>query len=270
MKEIVTNYWNSAQIDPETDGVAPMGCCGKVEIYYRNYFESKHLKRIIECKNKTLLEIGCGAGRWALNLHRNLQQYDGIDLSKPSIEVAKQLMQLKNITNCNFYYCDVNNFNPEIKYDIIYFGGVTQYIKADDLVRLINMLKRWLKPNGIIIDRSTISLESETKINNNSNYFAIYRTANELKNIFIQSGFKPVYQKRSYRFLRLGRIQKFMNYSKIIKLVRSTSPVSYEMMYFFTYIKDFLKPKDYKEYINGSIHRYSHDFIIFSSNEQKQ
>lgn len=262
MNNIVTQHWNSKTIDPEIDGVAPMGGGGKLEIYYRNYFEAKHFRKIIKTKDKTLLEIGCGAGRWALNLYNTLNYYEGIDISFPSIELAKNRIKLRGINNCKFYQGNIKDFNPAIKYDIIYFSGVTQYVESDELTQLIKIVKSWLKPEGIIIDRSTITLEAKTIIGLRGDYFSIYRTPNEIIKLFNQEYLKLLYQNRTYRFLRFNNTYS----NKLIYVLKFLPSVLYYFLYFLTYVQDVLYPKIFREDICG---KFSHDFFVFTENENK-
>ncbi|MBS1627468.1 MAG: class I SAM-dependent methyltransferase [Bacteroidetes bacterium] len=266
MNETVTKYWNSKQLNPDIDGVAAMGDCGRVEIYFRNFFESKHFRKFISKKNINILEVGCGSGRWALNLYQHVGIYDGIDISRPSIEQAQHRVKLHSIGNCNFFCCSIQEYQPNKKYDIIYLSGVTQYIESDELINLLKIILTWLKPDGEIIDRSTISLEYETKKINRDNYYSIYRTLDEMINIFNEINFKMIYNNKSYRFLRIGRLKKTFNRPKIISLINALSPFSYKLMYYYTYIKDVLKPKVYREDICG---KFSHDFMIFIKNDKK-
>lgn len=265
MNTVANKYWNNTKLDPEIDGVAPMGGCGRLEIYYRNYFENKRFKQIAELKGKSLLEIGCGAGRWALNLSQLLFHYDGIDISSPSIDFANKLINTRNIQNCKFYNCNIKNFNTQIKYDIIYFSGVTQYIENDELALIIKIVKSLLKPGGIIIDRSTITLEPKTKIGRRDNYYCIYRTSDDIKNVFEKEGFKLMHQQRTYRFLRLNKLKYIYN-NKVIWFLNIVPSVWFNVLEFITHMQDILSPKIFREDICGS---FSHDFFVFSSDEKK-
>lgn len=267
MNEIVNKYWNSKQLDPDIDGVAAMGDCGRVEIGYRNFFESKHFKKFLSKKNINILEVGCGSGRWALNLHKHVSIYDGIDISQPSINIAKQRVNMQRINNCNFFCCSIQEYQPNKKYDVIYLSGVTQYIESGELIGLLKIITTWLKSNGKIIDRSTISLEPETKKISRDNYYSIYRALDEIINIFDQINLKPIYNNRSYRFLRIGRLKNFLNHSNIISLINTLAPVSYKLMYYYTYLQDVIKPKIYSETICG---RFSHNFMVFIKDEKKR
>lgn len=257
----VNNYWNNIINDPDIDGVCPMGGGGLIEIYYREYFEKRNFLKFFNKKIKpSLLEIGCGSGRWAVALNKHLKNYSGIDISRVSINKAVEVCKSKNINNCDFYTASVAEFNSDQKFDIIYLGGVTQYMENNEFNESILYLKKFLKPNGIFIDRSTITLEKTTKMINKNNYFAVYRTEDEITNIFKNAGLKKIHSQNSYRFLRIGKLARFINYPLILNILKKTPLITYNILYAITCFADLLKPKIFYE---EGIGNFTHKFQIF-------
>jgi hypothetical protein len=79
-------------------------------------------------------------------------------------------------------------------------GGVTQYLKDGELVPLLKRLAEKLAPGGVIIERGTLHRKTRT-ITDNADYFSIYRTDNEVLELFGQAGLKCHYHQQSYEFL---------------------------------------------------------------------
>lgn len=260
-KSKVNNYWNNLINDPDIDGMSPMGGGGLIEIYYRQYFEKNNFLKFFDIKTKPdILEVGCGSGRWALALHKYLGHYSGIDISEVSIRKARELCKSKNINNCDFYFTTITEFSSNRRFDIIYFGGVTQYMEDDEFAKTVSFLKKFLKSDGIFIDRSTISLETGREINDKNNYFSIYRTENEITDIFKDIGFKKILSKNSYRFLRIGKLACYLNHPLLLNILKKTPFITYNILYVITRLADVLKPKVFYE--NG-IGYFTHKFQIF-------
>ena len=90
-----------------------------------------------ECEggNKTILDIGCGSGRFSLPLAGKGAKVTGIDYSSQMIELANEYL-IKYETNTNtklnveFICCDfMEDFNSNELFDITLALGVFDYIK---------------------------------------------------------------------------------------------------------------------------------------------
>jgi 2-polyprenyl-3-methyl-5-hydroxy-6-metoxy-1,4-benzoquinol methylase len=64
------------------------------------------VKNIIE-PNSTLLDVGCGTGRLALQIAHKCSQVDAIDLSKRNIELANKKLNKNPKKNIKFIHADV-------------------------------------------------------------------------------------------------------------------------------------------------------------------
>ncbi len=255
------HYWNNLINDPDVDGVSPMGGGGMIEIYYRTYFELLNFLKLYNFKSRpNILEVGCGSGRWGFALHPYVSHYTGIDISKISIKQAKKLSKSRRLDNCDFQCVSNQDFQSSTKFDIIYFGGVTQYIEDKALKKDLSHLRKMLKPDGILIDRSTYTLEQHRVINNQIKYFAIYRTEKELASIFKQLGFKKVSSQISYKFLRIGILSKLFNYPPILAILRKIPDVVYYALICLTSFIDYLSPKIFSE---KEIGKFTHKFTTF-------
>lgn len=253
------SYWNTKTDTPGLlAGVYPMGGGGKLEVLYRHFFETKHFFNIVKLdKNTRILELGSGNGRWALAFSSRVASYVGVDFSKNLINYARKEIVKRKIRNVKFVLSPIEKLKIAGCFDIIYFSGVAQYLKDKDLLKVIKKLKVNLSPDGVIVDRSTINL-FKTEIVNENKYFSIYRTAQDLTRLFKFAGYKNIYQKRSYRFLRGYKIlNNQLSSDRVIKIVISLSPYSFYLLYIMTVISDFLFPIAFE---NGE---RSHDLFLF-------
>jgi SAM-dependent methyltransferase len=112
--------------------------------------------RLIEryCPGKKVLDYGCGNGVHSAFISRNSAEAVGIDLSEPSIEIARKKMQVDHAGHKTKFIkmdCEKLDF-PDNSFDVIFDGGTFSSI---DLEKAMPELVRVLKPNGVLIGIET-------------------------------------------------------------------------------------------------------------------
>jgi trans-aconitate methyltransferase len=89
-------------------------------------------------QGKTVLDIGCGAGRW-LPLFEGMD-YTGVDISEREIDAAK-----KRYPGKNFICADITEWEPTKKYDLIFTSTALQHIVPEKIHRFSQKLQKWGK-----------------------------------------------------------------------------------------------------------------------------
>ena len=256
--ETVRQYYDSPEVPRQFVGTHPMGGGGFLELYYRHYFEVQHLKKIVRFNpSLSVLELGCGNGRWVVSLAPLVQNYTAVDFSQRALDIAQEDVEARGITNVEFHKCSVTEFSSDRLYDVIYFSGVSPHLEDDEIKRILDNLSPSCKPNTVIIDRSTVNYQ-EREINSTKNYYAIYRKPIELDELFRAKGFQLSYQKRSYRFLRASHQLFFGPLNRITPfLVLRSRPLSFYVLLGISFVADLLHPIPFE---GGN---RSHDFFLF-------
>lgn len=140
-----------------------------------------------------ILDLACGIGRWSDAICEDIKEYCGIDFSGKLIEIAKA-----RTTKANryFYEGDVNSFsnvlldNDRGKYNRFLLMGILIYVNDDDLEHVMQQILDVSEEHAIvcireplgIIDRLTLKEFYSNELK--ENYNAIYRTKNELEQVF--------------------------------------------------------------------------------------
>ena len=136
--EEIINYWSP---DSERNNRINFQTYHQVNMFYLNIIKKK-----LPEKSK-ILDLGCGYGHFVnLSKINNYISY-GVDLSKDSIEFAKNELNLENI------YCEdlLNiNFNNEF-FDCVIALNLFEHISSP--VDILNEVNRILSKNGILIIR---------------------------------------------------------------------------------------------------------------------
>lgn len=92
---------------------------------------------------RMLLDIGCGYGSFLKAAQDNFETY-GIDPSKHAISQAK-----KYATSAKFEIATISSYKSKKLFDVITAFDVLEH--TDKLSESLNIIKRWLKPGGILV-----------------------------------------------------------------------------------------------------------------------
>ena len=118
------------------------------EVRNRRYFVEPHILKFADFsswKNKKVLEIGCGIGTDACMFAKHGAQYTGIDISKESLQLAKEQFKLYEYKGDFFTYDASDNLDFQ-NFDLIYSYGVIHHHPNTE--RIINNVHSWLKGSG--------------------------------------------------------------------------------------------------------------------------
>lgn len=257
--EIARKYWaQNNEDDVETFGVTAIGNCGVTEVLYRHHEEVRHLRRIVEFdKTKRVLELGCGNGRWVVALAPLVARYQGVDFSPAMLQMAQAHVDKAKLTNVSLDEGAAQLYSPDTTFDIIYLGGISQYLEDEELVALLERLRDGLSADGVIIDRSTTHPAGRI-VTKEESYFSIYRTRSGLAEVFAKAGFGLYYQNKSYPFLILPeRLKHRVASSKVAALVKLTAPISFVLLAVLAKISAVLFKKTQRDL------EWSHEFFLF-------
>jgi ubiquinone/menaquinone biosynthesis C-methylase UbiE len=193
----VNEFWKHRSRDEGLQSVLLGKSCNNVEQNHRNEVEKKLLLSLLEKHSKfsnklSVLDLGCGIGRWYVNLKDHVEYYTGIDASFNFIKESKD--HFKNEKNCNFCQCNLENLKSSSfknKYDLVIITGVLMYINDNFIGKILSELLDIVKTSGAFYIQESVSTLSERltldkfySSDLNCDYSAIYRTENEYKTFF--------------------------------------------------------------------------------------
>ena len=121
--------------------------------------EEKCLSKYLPDKKQlTVLDLGCGNGRWAYVLDERLDHYVGIDFSDTFIKQAKRRFKYERI---EFHCLPAQEYISEHKFDIIFVVGLMTYMNDDQIEIMAGNLEKMLNPDGKIIIRN-VTIDENT------------------------------------------------------------------------------------------------------------
>ena len=103
-----------------------------------------------ECS--TILDLGCGRGRHAINLNKKGYDVTGIDLSEQAIATAREKAREMGLEHIRFEVRDMRNPLPE-KFDaVVNLFTTFGYFKTDEENAVVfDSVKQMLEPGGIFV-----------------------------------------------------------------------------------------------------------------------
>ena len=160
----------------------------------RHIEEKKIFHENVDVSGKSILEIGCGVGRWVEALHDKCGSYLGLDFSEELLEIAEE--SYKQYDNCKFQLMSATDIKVDkliIKppFDIIIFSGFLMYINDEDINIIMDEVNQIGADDKKIFAMEPIShMDSRLTLKDfyseglESDYSAIYRTESEYVEFF--------------------------------------------------------------------------------------
>ena len=137
-----SQYWDGYTKEMDTLDLVNITRAEKIEL--------KFLLNILgDLKNKRVLDLGCGTGKFGLKLARYAKEVVGIDISKHSIDIANKTAKKNGIKNFKGVCNDFKDVNYENYFD--YILAVNLIHHADEIDTIFSNVKRSLKKNGVFV-----------------------------------------------------------------------------------------------------------------------
>lgn len=177
------------QVLENPDIPAILGVSNRLAADLRDREEWKIFTKLVTLRrHMDVLELGCGGGRWCEHLAPLVRSVTGVDFSTNALAHARKSAQERRIGNIEYHALSVDQFRPTRFYDLIYFSGVTPYLKNRVLEECIATYAAALKKNGVIVVRDSVTNRAH-ELEHGDGYTAYYRTIDEYRSCFGHVGF---------------------------------------------------------------------------------
>ncbi|MDR1183146.1 MAG: class I SAM-dependent methyltransferase [Bacteroidales bacterium] len=186
-------FWNTkAQQDSSLKAVLLGSDFASNSGILRNERENKILQSFVGTNPLSILDIGCGIGRWAHNLQYQIKVYHGIDFSDEFVKAAGNTF--KENPNVQFFQMSATEIDTARLlpcYDLIIVTGVAMYINDDTISRLFYFINQLTNAASSVYFQESVSilpkrltLKDFESVELKSKYNAIYRTGEEYEMYF--------------------------------------------------------------------------------------
>jgi len=166
-------------------------------IEYKDNAEKQHLLRLMSLQpHWTVLDMGCGIGRWSFVFAKRCKKVVAVDYSGELLKIAQAEAKSRMLKNIEFIESSALDFSYPEQFDLILVAGVLLYINDEDIENVVKNSGRLLKPHGILVSREPTGVNGRVeRINRyekslDATYNAIYRSVEEFADLFARCGFK--------------------------------------------------------------------------------
>lgn len=158
----------------------------------RDKYEKEIISSYLDIKdNSSVLDIGCGVGRWADELRKlNISSYIGVDFTKEFLDIAQN--SLKDDDRFKFVQGSFQDLDKVLKenkcssiYDYVFINGVCMYINDDEIDACLKSVAGHVNKNGKVYIKEGVAVSDRFTLKNFSSkelgvtYNAIYRSLEE-------------------------------------------------------------------------------------------
>ena len=95
-----------------------------------------------------VLDIGCGEGKDAVYMAKKGYTVTAFDLTGSGIEKTLRLAEEARV-KLNAYVDDINTFETDERFDIIYSSGTLQYLFPDKIASFFEKIQKMTNPRGL-------------------------------------------------------------------------------------------------------------------------
>ena len=155
------------------------------------FLEEQITRKMFDFSGKDILDLGCGTGRYAINLARK-NNVTAVDMNSRMLNLARKKAREARV-KIDFFKSDVTKYSPKKKYDVILSMLVHDHVKnLDSAAKIIASASK----KGTVVFVSNVSPEFERvekKVNKTifENFYTdeYYHPLSEYKKIFKKNGF---------------------------------------------------------------------------------
>lgn len=120
--------------------------------YYWGTEPADFLNRLIALKpprpGMKILDIGCGEGKDAVYMAKRGYTVTAFDLTESGIAKTKRLAD-ENHVRIKAYVDDINTFETDERFDIIYSSGTLQYLQKEAIRPFFEKITKMTNPHGL-------------------------------------------------------------------------------------------------------------------------
>jgi len=160
------------------------------------------LDKIEKLQLKSLLDIGCGDGRFTREIHIRVPSLElkGIDYSKQAITLAKAMNQ--DFFDIEYEKIDISTCDLQKKYDVAVLMEVFEHIPINETEAFLFGIRRALKDGGILL--LTVPHINKKVEYKHFQHFSIESISNYLSPHF--------HIKEAIPFEKKGRLRRILNF----------------------------------------------------------
>lgn len=133
-------------------------------------------------KTGSLLELGCGAGRWTGTLAQRVEHVDAYDYCEGLVNIARRNIEDAGIRNVRLHNAAVEDIEVDKVYDAVVSIALLHYLDERQFLAAMRLIKTVTRPGGHVFFRETFGVHRRFELHGfysevlDTQYHAVYRT----------------------------------------------------------------------------------------------
>lgn len=155
----------------------------------RDELERRHVLRHAPLTpSSRVLDVGGGAGRFAIPLARQVAHVTLVDISEALLATAERRAREEGLTNLRIVCADAQSFVPEGEFDLVLIMGLCVYLTDEELRVFAERMARAVRPGGTLILKEPVSTDGALHLDHGSDpgdgYLARFRPREAYAGVF--------------------------------------------------------------------------------------
>ncbi len=136
--------------------------------------------------SESILELGCGTGRWSRILAPHVAQIDAYDFSQALIEIARNETKEAGYNHVRFHCESIENVPQTHRVDTCISIALLHYLDENQFKAAMNLVRTSVLQGGHAVFRETFGVDRRFELHGfhsnvlNTTYHAVYRTPGEI------------------------------------------------------------------------------------------
>ncbi|GJE13884.1 methyltransferase domain-containing protein [Methylobacterium longum] len=154
----------------------------------------------------SILDIGCGNGRFTLLMAACANSVRGFDLSRKLVDQARAEAARRGIANARFDQRDLSEYRDEDVYEMVSCMGVVSTLIEDERFdALLGILRGAVRQQGLLVLKDTVAVGANDVFVSTAEYTSLYRAEAKYLGALAACGFDAI------EAIEMGRDQGLVN-----------------------------------------------------------
>jgi cyclopropane fatty-acyl-phospholipid synthase-like methyltransferase len=144
----------------------------------------------------SLLDLGAGVGQWTFRFAPHVRRVVAVEYAATLAAIGQAEADRREVRNVEFVVSPAESFRSAETFDGVFISGLFVYLTDEQCARLMPSVRALVAPGGVLVLRDGTSiLPARHQIVDRfsdilqAHYSAVYRTADEYREIFAAAGF---------------------------------------------------------------------------------
>ncbi len=162
------DFWNASAA--ALDAAAPIEAFATVTpdadaVRYRDALEKAHLETLLGDRLRgRVLDLGGGAGRFALWLAPRVEEVVLVDYSESLLAVARARAEAMGLRNVRTVARSILELEPDGQFDVVLVMGVAAHLENSELHRLVDVCAAAVDPSGCVVLKEPVTTDGSTRL----------------------------------------------------------------------------------------------------------